>query len=171
MINSPTQLTLTLTAPVNSYWFTYNELSQITPMPMAWDVPRPVRRPARVAALPPPTGRPTPPAPTVYTFLSKQAGYNPANPKAANNSLSTYATNPLWQVVDGPLRLTHFDASGNVTMVPNTKYSGPVKPTIKTFHELPYTSESAEFNALVGGKVDVGYLPPPDITAHHDERR
>ena len=38
----------------------------------------------------------------VYTFLSKQAGYDPTNPKAANNSLSTYATNPLWQVVDGP---------------------------------------------------------------------
>ena len=42
----------------------------------------------------------------VYTFLSKQAGYDPANPKAPNNSLSTYATNPLWQVVDGPFHLT-----------------------------------------------------------------
>ena len=37
-INSPTQLTMQLTGPVNSYWFTYNELSQITPMPSAWDV-------------------------------------------------------------------------------------------------------------------------------------
>jgi len=37
-VNSPTQLTMQLTGPVNSYWFTYNELSQITPMPNAWDV-------------------------------------------------------------------------------------------------------------------------------------
>ena len=37
-VNSPTQLTMTLTGAVNTYWFTYNELSQITPMPNAWDV-------------------------------------------------------------------------------------------------------------------------------------
>ena len=30
---------------------------------------------------------------------------------------------------------------------------------------MPYTSDSAEFNALVGGKIDVGYLPPADVTA------
>ena len=50
-------------------------------------------------------------------------------------------------------------------MVPNPTYSGPVKPTIKKFVELPFTSDSAEFNALVGGKVNVGYLPVQDITA------
>ena len=37
-VNSPTQLTMTLTGSVNPYWYTYNELSQITPMPLAWDV-------------------------------------------------------------------------------------------------------------------------------------
>ena len=37
-VNSPTQLTMQLTAPVNTYWFTYNQLSQITPMPSAWDI-------------------------------------------------------------------------------------------------------------------------------------
>ena len=112
-----------------------------------------------------PTVRPTPTCTAVYTFLSKQAGYNPANPNATNNSLSTYATNPIWQVVDGPFRLTHFDATGNITMVPNPTYSGPIKPTIKKFIELPYTSDSAEYNALVGGQVNVGYLPSQDITA------
>ena len=50
-------------------------------------------------------------------------------------------------------------------MVPNPTYSGPVKPTLKKFMELPFTSDSAEFNALVGGKVNVGYLPVQDITA------
>jgi len=71
---------------------------------------------------------------------------------------------PIWQVVDGPWKLTHFDASGDVTMVPNSSYSGPVKPTIKQFQELPYTTDDAEFNALVGGKLDVGYLPFQDVT-------
>ena len=101
----------------------------------------------------------------VYTYLSKQAGYDPTNPKAANNSLPTYATNPLWQVVDGPWHLTKFSATGNLTMAPNPTYSGPVKPTISSFQELPFTSDSAEYNALVGGKVDYGYLPTQDITA------
>ena len=35
---NPTTLVFTLTGPANSNWFTYNELSQITPIPMAWDV-------------------------------------------------------------------------------------------------------------------------------------
>jgi len=50
-------------------------------------------------------------------------------------------------------------------MVPNPKYSGPVKPTLDKFVELPFTADSAEFNALAAGKVDVGFLPPSDITS------
>src|SRR5262249_28953076 len=34
------------------------------------------------------------------------------------------------------------------------------------FVELPFTSDSAEFNALAAGKVDVGLLPPSDITSN-----
>ena len=50
-------------------------------------------------------------------------------------------------------------------MEPNPKYSGPVKPKLDKFVKLPYTSNAAEFNALVGGKIDVGYLPYEDITS------
>jgi len=164
-VNSPTQLTFTLTGPVNPNWFTYNELSQITPMPNAWDVTATGAAPNSGGCAAAAYGTADAACTNVYTFLSKQAGYDPANPKAANNSLSTYATNPLWGVVDGPWKLTTFDASGNVTFTANPSYSGPVKPTIKTFQELPYTSDSAEFNALVAGKVDVGYLPQADLTA------
>jgi peptide/nickel transport system substrate-binding protein len=163
--NSPTQLTFTVTGKVNSYWFTYNELSQITPMPVAWDITAPGAKAGSGGCSAAPYGTADAACTAVYTFLSKQAGYNPANPNATNNSFSTYATNPIWQVVDGPFRLTHFDATGNVTMVPNPTYSGPIKPTIKKFIELPYTSDSAEYNALVGGQVNVGYLPSQDITA------
>ena len=31
--------------------------------------------------------------------------------------------------------------------------------------ELPYTTDDAEFNALVGGALDVGYLPQQDVTS------
>jgi peptide/nickel transport system substrate-binding protein len=157
-------MTFTLTGAVNSYWFTYNELSQITPMPNAWDVTSTTGAPNSGGCATAAYGTADAACTAVYTFLSKQAGYDPANPKAANNSLSTYATNPLWQVVDGPWKLSSFDAEGNVTFVPNTSYSGPIKPTIKKFVELPFTSDTAEFNALVGGKVNVGYLPTQDIT-------
>ena len=34
-VDRPTQLTFTLTAAVTHYWFTYNALSQITPLPAA----------------------------------------------------------------------------------------------------------------------------------------
>lgn len=177
-------VTFTLTGPVNPYWYTYNELSQITPLPMAWDVAAtgqssgsqacgtakyadvkvkmangkkgPAVTPLSAAAKS---------CAAVYTYLSRESGYDPSNPKAPNNSLKTYATNPLWQVVDGPWHLVDFKSTGYVAMKPNPHYSGPVKPSLSEFVELPYTSTGAEFNALLGGKLTVGYLPTEDITS------
>ena len=54
-------------------------------------------------------------------------------------------------------------------MVPNPSYSGPVKPTLKEFVEVPFTSDTAEFNALVGGNVNFGYLPTQDVTQADQE--
>ncbi len=164
-INSPTQMTLTLTQPFNSTYFTYNQLGQITPFPVAWDKTSTSGSAGSGGCSAAPFGTADTQCAAVYTFLSNQAGYNPANPKAANNALPTYATNPLWQVVDGPWHLTHFDTTGNVTFAANPSYSGPFKAKIKTFKELPFTSDSSEFNALVGGQVNYGYLPTQDITA------
>ena len=58
---------------------------------------------------------------------------NPANAtkifnflNAQSKSISTYATNPLWQDVYGPYKLSSFNATtGAFTMVPNPTYSGP----------------------------------------------
>ncbi len=163
-IDSPTQLTFQLTGSFNTYWYTYNQLSQITPLPLAWDKTSNSGTPGSGGCSSATFGTNDAACAAVYTYLSKQAGYDPDNPKAANNALASYATNPLWQVVDGPWHLQSFDTSGNVTMVPNSHYSGPVKPTIKKFIMVPFTSDSAEFNALVAGKVDVGFLPFQDIT-------
>jgi peptide/nickel transport system substrate-binding protein len=152
-VDSPTQLTFTLSNPVNTYWFTYNELSQITPMPNAWDITAKGGAPNSGGCANGAYGTVDSQCKKVYSFLTKQS-----------MSLSTYATSPIWGVVDGPWKLSSFNASGNVTFVPNPAYSGPVKPTLTKFIELPFTSESAEFNALVGGKVTVGYMPLQDVT-------
>ena len=130
--DSPTQLTFTLDKGYNPDWFTYNELSQITPMPLAWDIT------AKGAA--PGTGRCSGAAygsldlacDAVYNFLSHQAGADPANPEATNQAVKTYGSNRLWQVVDGPWRLKSLNAAGTVTMTRNPTYSGPHSDTFST---------------------------------------
>ena len=166
-IQSPTEITFNLTHPVNSYWFTYNQLSEITPMPAAWNVTSVTGAPGSGGCSMTTYSTSDTACTAVYNFLSMQSGYNPANPGSTDtsNAFSTYATSPLWHVVDGPWVLSHFDATGNITFVPNTTYSGPVKPTLKQFIELPFTSDTSQFNALAGGKVNVGFLPSQDITA------
>ena len=83
-------------------------------------------------------------------------------------SLSTWDTNPLWQVVDGPWHLeprTGFQVTGQTILIPNHAYYGPDKPKISEFEELPFTSSTAEFNALQSGSVDYGYVPSTEIGA------
>src|SRR5262249_35761489 len=165
-------LTFTLNTDANSNWYTYNELSQITPMPLAWDITKTGQNPqlcgtakyAQVTTQEHTTSAGTTVAPVSAAAKSCAAVYNFLTSEA--KKLSSYASNPLWQVVDGPFKLTHFDSIGNVTMVPNPKYSGPIKPKLDKFVELPFTADSAEFNALAAGKVDVGILPPSDITSN-----
>jgi peptide/nickel transport system substrate-binding protein len=44
-------------------------------------------------------------------------------------------------------------------MVPNPRYSGPVKPTLTQFKEQSFTDTNAEFNSLASGSgPDVGYI-------------
>ncbi len=55
----------------------------------------------------------------VYTFMTAQ-----------NKDTATYATSPLWQVVDGPWKLSSYNTAGNYTFVPNKAYSGSPKPKL-----------------------------------------
>ena len=74
--------------------------------------------------------------------------------------ISTYTTNPLWKVVDGPWRLFRTSRrTARSRSFPTRRCSGPIKPHISKFVELPFTSDEAELNALRSGAVDVGYLP------------
>lgn len=161
-------LKITLNSAVNPNWFTYNELSQITPMPMAWNLTAAgtkgtcgtadfssvtVTKDAKGNVVPQSADAKS--CGNVYTYLDAQA-----------KKISSYVNSPIWSVVDGPWTLQKMDTSGNVTFVPNKKYSGPQKPTLEKFIEVPYTSDDAEFNALAANKIDVGYLPTQDITSN-----
>ena len=102
----------------------------------------------------------------VYTFLSLQSGYDPANPGGQHlQRVLDLRHQPALAGGRWAVAPVHFDATGNITFVPNTTYSGRVKPTLKKFNEVPFTSDTSQFNALAGGKVNVGYLPSQDITA------
>jgi peptide/nickel transport system substrate-binding protein len=54
-------------------------------------------------------------------------------------------------------------------MVPNKSYSGPVKPKLSQFKEVPFTTDAAEYNVLRApsgsSKLDVGYIPAQDLPA------
>jgi peptide/nickel transport system substrate-binding protein len=141
---SPTELTMQMKQSFNHTWFTYNELSQITPMPKAWD---------RTADGASDCTADESDCAAVYSYLNTEAG-----------QMTSWATSPVWSVVDGPWKLQSFNSDGNSTFVPNPAYSGPVKPTLAQFKELPFTTESAEYNVLQGGgnQIDVGYLPSTD---------
>jgi len=146
---SPTELTMTMDKSYSHFWFLYNELSQITPMPSAWD---------RTASGPSHCETTVSDCAAVYNYLNTQS-----------KDLSTYATSPLWGVVDGPFKLTAFNADGHLTMVPNKSYSGPVKAKLAEFQEVPFTTDAAEYDVLrspsSSTKIDVGYIPTQDLPA------
>ncbi|HEU5420932.1 MAG TPA: ABC transporter substrate-binding protein [Streptosporangiaceae bacterium] len=146
---SPTQLTMTMNKAYSPTWFLYNDLSQVTPMPAAWD---------RTASGPSHCATTVKDCAAVYKYLDEQS-----------KKLSSYATSPLWSDVDGPWKLSAFNADGHVTFVPNKSYSGPVKPHLAQFQEVPFTTDSAEYDVLQSpnssSKIDVGYLPTQDAPA------
>ncbi len=144
---SATTFQLTFNRAYNPGWLLYNELSQITPIPQhAWDK---TSTSGRIGNY----DRTHRGAVAVYTYLFGQA-----------KNLSTYATNPLWKVIDGPFRLSAFQpATGYTVFVPNTRYDGADRPHIAKFIEVPFTNDTAEFNALRAGQLDYGYLPVQDL--------
>ncbi len=146
---SSTELTMTMDKAYSPTWFQYNELSQITPFPAAWD---------RTASGPSNCDTTVSDCAAVYSYLNSQA-----------EDLTTYATSPIWSVVDGPWKLSAFNADGHITFVPNKSYSGPVKPRLAAFQEVPFTTDAAEYDVLQSPssstKIDVGYLPEQDAPA------
>ncbi len=139
-------LVLNLNAAVNPVWFFEDDLASVIPLPaQAW---------AKASANGPILDFSNPAnAKKIYDFLSSQS-----------KAVTTYASNPLWQTVDGPYKLTSFNnTTGAFTMSPNSVYSGPHATKVSTLSAVPFTSDTAEFNAVKSGSIDVGYVPLTDV--------
>jgi peptide/nickel transport system substrate-binding protein len=91
-------------------------------------------------------------AKAVWKFLTSQA-----------SDTATYASNPLWKVVDGPWEIKTFQpTTGPNVFVPNPDYSP--RPKIGEYVQTIYTTDTAEFNALLAGnEINIGTIPPEDL--------
>jgi peptide/nickel transport system substrate-binding protein len=148
----PDQVTLNLNAAYSSIWYTYNQLAELTPMPLAWDVTSLGAKAGSGGCTTDSAADHWAKCDAVYNFLTAQS-------KIA----TTYASSPLWSVVDGPWKLSSFNTDGNVTIVPNKAYSGSPKPQLSAVKFVPFTADSAEYTALKTGSVDIGTIPTQDL--------
>lgn len=164
-VTGPTTFTMTFDRALNPHWLVYNELSEITPLPLAWTRTSPSAAAGSAGCATAAYGTADAACKSVYVFLSEQSGFDPTGPNTKLDALPTYDTNPLWKVVDGPWYLFSFGATAPVIFKPNAAYSGPNKPTYKELIWKPFTTEASEFNALAGGTIDVGLLPSTEVTS------
>jgi len=137
-----------LTRAFASTWFDDNQLTDLMPLPQqAWDKTSPNGKIGNYDLT-------AAGAKKVYDFLNSQS-----------EKTTTFASNPLWQVVDGAWKLSSFGGASSPTIfVPNNRYSGH-HALLSKFEIAPYTSGAAEFNALRSGPsaLTIGSLPTSDI--------
>jgi peptide/nickel transport system substrate-binding protein len=140
------QVVLTLTRSYNPNWYTETQLNLISPLPSTdWNT-------ASVGGAHLDFSKAAN-AKKIYDFLNTQA-----------KKVSTYATNPLWQVADGPFKLTYYNPTTDAnTMVPNPDYGGAQKAVFATLKAEYFASTTAEFNALRAGKLNAGGVESDDI--------
>jgi len=144
-------LVLNLNGAVNPTWFTDDIMGNqgpLTPIPSTvW------AKESANGSIIPPSGWTPATMTKIFNYLNSQA-----------KSLSTFATNPLWQTVDGPYKLSAYNATtGGFTMVPNTTYGGPHVTPMSSFQGVPFASNAAEFNAIRAGAIDVAYIDFDDV--------
>jgi peptide/nickel transport system substrate-binding protein len=144
---SPTKFVINLKKATNPGYFLYNELQDtnfgLYALPVQkWDID--------ATGGPAVTDWNTNPADAskIYTYLEAQG-----------TSLSTFASNPLWQVVDGAYKLTSFNTTNSsYTLAANKSYSLSIKPKFPTIDVNTYTSETVLLDALKTGSLDIGML-------------
>jgi peptide/nickel transport system substrate-binding protein len=140
------QVVLTLNKSYNPAWFTDTQLTNVTPMPSAtWNVA--AAGGAHLDFTKPANAK------KIFDYLN-----------SASKKLSTYASNPLWQDVDGPFKLTQFNTTTDAnTMVPNPTYGGPQKADFSTLKAEYFASSTAEFNAILSGAINQGTLAADNL--------
>jgi peptide/nickel transport system substrate-binding protein len=148
----PDQVTFQLNKGYSGLWYTYNQLAEINPMPLAWDVTSLGAKAGSGGCTADSAADGWAKCKAVYAFLNAQA-----------KQATSYATSPLWQVVDGPFKLSAYSSDGHVTMVANKAYSGSPKPTLAAIKFVPFTADSTLYTALRTGQVDAGNVPAQDL--------
>jgi len=144
---------INFTTPVNPTWLLDNYLSEITPMPDRWD---------RSSAS--------------QSSNCATGAFGATSTDAACNAVLTYLTKEgsttstfagsFWQSGDdGPWRLSAFDATGDATFEPNTKYRGPQKAQVASVKEVAFTTIQAEESDLLNNKLSIGYIDPSVLTS------
>jgi len=137
----------------SKHWVLYNQLSTITPLPKSWD---------RTADGPANASGDTADVEAVYAYLMEQQGDIVAE---GNAHRTKWADSHIWSVVSGPWRLKSYTLEGIVTFVPNEHYSGPNKPYLDEFRQVPTFSDEEQYKMLQAGPdspdggIQVGYLP------------
>jgi peptide/nickel transport system substrate-binding protein len=149
----PQQVTLHLKSAYSSLWYTYNQLATFYELPLTWDVTKAGAAPDSGGCLTDSPADSWAKCRAVWNYLNSQ-----------NKDTSTYATNSLWKVVDGPFKLSTYNVDGNYTFVPNTKYSGSPKPSISELKFTEVTSDTAEYTGLKTGAYSTGDVPSTDLT-------
>jgi peptide/nickel transport system substrate-binding protein len=152
----PQQVTIHLKSAYSSIWYTYNQLAILYPFPLAWDVTTAGAAAGSGGCASDSAADGWAKCKAVWSFLNAQ-----------NKATSTYATNRLWQVVDGPWKLTSYNIDGNYTFVPNPKYSGSPKPSISALKFVEVTSDTAEYTGLRTGIYSTSFpnsVPGGDLT-------
>ncbi len=133
-------------------WVLMNQLSTITPLPKAWD---------RTADGPANASGDLADVEAVYDYLIAEQG---DMVEEANEHRTHWAQSPIWSIVSGPWRLKSYTIDGVVTFIPNEHYSGPDKPYLDEFRQIPMNSDEEEYKLLQQGPygpdaVQVGFLP------------
>ncbi len=145
---TPYSFVMHLNHSYNPAWFTGNQLTWIYPLPaQAWDKTCATCKVTNAAATK--SG-----ASAVFNFLYKQS-----------EDLRTYATNPLWKVVDGPWVIKSYDPTTfAASFSRNDRYSGPGKPRLSGYQIYSFASDTAELDALRSGTITFGFLPFSDVS-------
>ena len=134
-----------------------NSLQTVTPMPLAWDVVDDKGTKGKCAedSLDSPTLKAD--CDPVYKYLS-----------AAGRDTRTFASNPLWKIVDGPWQLKDFDAAtGGFSIARNPQFGGEHKPHLDEVDFVSYPTADAEWKALQAGSdrpdsLQLGVFPSAD---------
>ncbi len=139
---------MTMNKAYNPTWFTSNELSQITPMPEAWD---------RTASGPSHCTTTVSDCAAVYSYLDSQS-----------KNLSRLGV--VADLVDRrrPVAADQLQLRRQLHVRARTRPTpARSRPSWREFQEVPFTTESAEYNVLQAGTHGGGQTDRRRLPAHH----